>query len=142
MRLSKWIPLLLLAALAGCAQQPTRDAPARRASAAVDYDKYVQRDVPWFRFTSLYSWDSNRLGSVVVWTGPAQAYLLSLAGSCIGLQNTFMIALTSQDGLVDSNRDYVIAGGDRCQIIRIQTIDAKAIRALRGKAKAGSDKGG
>lgn len=136
MRHAKWILLLFAAVLAACAQQPARRTSAHHPPAAIDYGKYVQGTVPWFQFNSLYSWDSNQLGSVVVWTTPRQAYLLSLVGPCLGLQNTLAIALTSQSGLVNSNRDYVIAGGDRCQIMRIQRLDAKAIRAARAKPES------
>ena len=137
---AKWIPLLLAAVLAACAQQPARQPSTHHPPATIDYDKYVQGTVPWFQFNSLYDWDSNRLGSVVVWTTPRQAYLLTLVGPCLGLQNAFVIALTSQSGLVNSNRDYVIAGGDRCQIMRIDRLDAKAIRAVRAKPKSSHEK--
>ncbi|HEY9110237.1 MAG TPA: DUF6491 family protein [Rhodanobacteraceae bacterium] len=137
MRRFEWIPLLLAVLLTACAQQPARESSARHADKAIDYGKYVQGTVPWFNFTSLYSWDSNQLGYVVVWTSPVQAYRLQLVGPCLGLQSTAgMIGLTSQDGLVSSNRDAVIAGGDHCGIMRIERLDAKAIRAQRAKPKA------
>jgi hypothetical protein len=131
----KWIPVLMMSAvLAACAQQPARESSAHGAHQAIDYGKFVQGDVPWFNFASLYNWDSNRLGYVVVWTTPRQAYRLQLVGPCLGLQNaSITIGLTSQNGMVSSNRDAVIAGGDRCPIMRIQRVDAKAIRALREK---------
>ena len=136
----KWILLLLAVVLAACAQQPARQSSAHQSSKTIDYSKFVQGDVPWFNFTSLYSWDANQLGSVVVWTSPRQAYLLQLAGPCIGLQTAAgMIGLTSQNGLVSSNRDAVLAGGDRCSIMRIQRLDAEAIRALRAKPKASAE---
>ena len=97
----------------------------------------MQGTVPWFNFTSLYSWDSDQLGYVVVWTTPRQAYRLQLVGPCLGLQSAAgVIGLTSQDGLVSSNRDAVIAGGEHCRIMRIERLDAKAIRAGRAQPKA------
>ncbi|HET7163130.1 MAG TPA: DUF6491 family protein, partial [Rhodanobacteraceae bacterium] len=121
MRPIKWISLLLAVALAACAQQPAHQSSQHPSSKAIDYGKYVQGTVPWFNFTSLYSWDSDQLGYVVVWTTPRQAYRLQLAGPCLGLQTAAgMIGLTSQDGLVSSNRDAVIAGGDHCRIMRIE----------------------
>ena len=141
MRRFKWIPVLMIAAvLAACAQQPARESSTRHAHQAIDYGKYVQGDVPWFNFTSLYSWDSNQLGYVVVWTTPRQAYRLQLVGPCLGLQNaSIAIGLTSQNGLVSSNRDAVIAGGERCPIMRIQRLDAKAIRALRAQPASSAE---
>jgi hypothetical protein len=137
----KWIPLLLAAALAACAQQAARDSSARHTHQAIDYGKYVQGSVPWFSFTSLYDWDSNQPGYVVVWTSPVQAYRLQLVGPCLGLQSAVgIIGLTSQDGLVNSNHDAVLAGGDRCGIMRIERLDAKAIRAARSKPKASGEK--
>ncbi|MGH8182878.1 MAG: DUF6491 family protein [Rhodanobacteraceae bacterium] len=142
MRLVKWIPLLLAAVLAACAQQPVRDSSGSDMHHAIDYTKYVKGTVPWFHFTSLYSWDSNQLGYVVVWTSPIEAYRLTLAGPCIGLQSTGVIGLTSQAGEVSSTRDAVIAGGDHCQIMRIERLDARAIRALRSKPKPSGGKAG
>ena len=137
MRRFKWILVLIAAVLAACAQQPARETSAHHAHRAIDYGKYVQGDVPWFNFTSLYSWDSNQLGHVVVWTTPRQAFRLQLVGPCLGLRNSgAVIGLTSHDGLVSANRDAVLAGGSRCPIMRIQRLDAKAIRALRAQPKS------
>jgi hypothetical protein len=141
MRFVKWILPLSLALLAACAQQPARDSSTRDTHHAIDYAKYVKGTVPWFHFSSLYSWDSNQLGYVVVWTSPIEAYRLALAGPCLGLQSTGMIGLTSQAGEVSSTRDAVIAGGDHCQIMRIERLDARAIRALRSKHKAAKGTG-
>ena len=141
MRFLKWISLLLVVSLAACAQPAARSSSAHHPSTAIDYGKYVQGDVPWFNFTSLYSWDSNQIGYVVVWTSPVQAYRLQLVGPCLGLQTAAgIIGLTSQDGLVSSNRDAVIAGGDHCRIMRIERLDAKAIRAARAQPRASGDK--
>jgi len=139
MRHVKWIPFLMAASLAACAQQPARPSSTQHASTTIDYARYVQDTVPWFQFASLYDWNSNRPDSVVVWTNPRQAYLLSLAGPCTGLQGAFTIGLTSHTGLVSSNRDYVIAHRDRCAIMRIQRLDARAIRALRTQPKSSSE---
>lgn len=137
MRMVKWVPLLLAVLLAACAQQPARNASTKHSHQSIDYAKYVKGTVPWFNFTSLYSWDSDQIGYVVVWTNPREAYRLALAGPCLGLQSAAgIIGLTSQGGLVSSNRDAVIAGGDHCGIIRIERLDAKAIREARAKDKS------
>lgn len=140
MRHVSWIPLLAAILLAACAQQPTRDASSQHGHATIDYAQHVQRIVPWFHFANLYSWDSNQLGYVVVWTTPMQAYRLQLAGPCLGLRNAMAIGLTSQDGMVSAPRDAVLAGGDRCQIMRIEQLDAKAIRTARSTSAAASRK--
>lgn len=140
MRVVKRLPFLLAFLVAACAQQPARPASASHAHHAIEYGKYVIATVPWFHFTSLYSWDSNQPGYVVVWTSPIEAYRLALAGPCLGLQTTGIIGLTSQDGEVSSTRDAVVAGGDHCQIMRIERLDARAIRALQSRQKK-ADKG-
>ncbi|HJP97750.1 MAG TPA: DUF6491 family protein [Rhodanobacteraceae bacterium] len=142
MRHHHWIAFLSIALLAACAQQPAREASASHIHHPIDYAAYIKGTVPWFHFTSLYSWDSNQPGYVVVWTSPIEAYRLALVGPCFGLQTTGMIGLTSQAGEVSSTRDAVIAGGDRCQIMRIERLDARAIRALRSKHKAAKEPGG
>lgn len=131
----KWISVLLAALLAACAQQPAHHATTHHPPTTIDYAKYAQETLPWLQFNSLYDWRStNRPGSVVIWTTPSQAYLLTLAGPCLGLQNAVGIVLTSHFGLVNSNHDEVVADGEHCRIIRIQRLDARAIRALRQHA--------
>jgi Family of unknown function (DUF6491) len=131
----------MVALLAACAQQPVRQSSTPGSRSGIDYGKYVQSTVPWFEFNSVYNWDSNQPGYVVVWTSPNEAYRLVLASPCLALQNTFTIFLTSHSGLVTANRDYVVANDDHCAIIRIERLNAKAIRAAR-KAKASDGKGG
>lgn len=140
-RFVKWIPVMLVVALAGCAQQPVRGASANRSHAAIDYSKYVQGTVPWFHFLSLDSWDSNQPGYVVVWTNPNEAYRLSVMGPCLGLKSAFAIGLTSHGGTVNT-RDAVIVHGDRCPIMRIERLDTKAIKAARANQKSGSSADG
>lgn len=143
MRHAKWLPLLAAVLLAACAQSPARDGAERHAHAAIDYAKYVQTTVPWFHFSSLYSWDSNQPGHVVVWTSPTQAYRLTLVGPCLGLDRSVgVIGLTSRNGMVSANRDAVLAGGDRCSIMQIQRLDAKALREAQSKTGSSGDKGG
>lgn len=144
MRTAKWILLPSLVLLAACAQQPVRDSSDSEAHHAIDYAQYVKGTVPWFHFSSLYSWDSNQPGYVVVWTSPLQAYRLQLAGPCLGLQTaTGVIGLTSQGSMVNANRDAVVAAGDHCRIMRIERLDARAIRAAQKSRKPASsaDKG-
>lgn len=141
MRTAKWILLSSLVLLAACAQQPVRDSSGSKAHHAIDYAQYVKGTVPWFHFSSLYSWDSNQPGYVVVWTSPVQAYRLALVGPCLGLQRTGLIGLTSQAGEVSSTRDSVIASGDHCRIMRIERLDARAIRAAQKSNPDSSQKG-
>lgn len=139
---AKWFSLALVVALAGCAQQSTRPVANAGSTGTIDYAKYVQGTVPWFHFSSLYSWDSHSDGHVVVWTGPLDAYRLTLAGPCIGLLGAPSIGLTSQNRMVSSNRDSVLAGRDRCRIMRIDKLDARAIRGVQDKSKARATNGG
>ncbi|MGH8191860.1 MAG: DUF6491 family protein [Rhodanobacteraceae bacterium] len=97
-----------------------------------------RRHGPLVPLQLVVQWDSNQLGHVVVWTSPVQAYRLTLAGPCLGLQTApGVIGLTSRGGEVSAMRDAVIAGGDHCQIMQIERLDARAIRVRRSKPKAG-----
>lgn len=136
-RFVKWSWLALVVLLVGCVAPTTRHVDARSSPGALDYAEYVQGTVPWFHFTSLYDWSSRSPGFVVVWASPYRAYRLTLAGPCIGLSRTTVsIGLTSHDYMVSSNRDAVIASGDRCSIMRIEQLDARAIRAARAASAA------
>lgn len=132
--------LLALSLLAACAQQPVREAASPRTRTTIDYAKYVQRTVPWFHLVSLYSWDSHSPGHVVVWTTPLRAYRLVLVGPCIGLQSAITIGLTSHGNLVQAPGDAVLVDRERCPIMRIEALDAKAIRAARSAAEQAAER--
>jgi hypothetical protein len=127
---------LLLALLAGCAQQPIASTAASR-HARIDYARYVTRPVASFWFSSLYDWDSNDPGHVVVWVNPIEAYRLTLLGPCFDLQNAPTILLTSHGGQVSAGLDSVIVRHDRCTIQSMDKLDAKALKAARRAAHGG-----
>jgi hypothetical protein len=124
---------LVSAALVACAQQPVRStgSAAPHDGTRIDYARYVTRPVPSFRFSSLYDWDSNDPGHVVVWVSPAEAYRLTLLGPCFDPRNSPTLLLSSHGGQVRAGLDVVIVGGDHCAIQGIGKLDARAIRALR-----------
>lgn len=121
---------------AGCATAPPAgDAAGARAAASageVDYRDYVRGSAWMFDGRRISDWDSQDPTQVVVWTAPTRAWLLTLTRPCSGLQTTATIGLTSQ-GTIKAGSDAVIAGGERCPILRIDQLDARRLKADLGR---------
>jgi len=98
-------------------------------------------------FGTLHSWSPVDDSSIVVHTRPRTAYLLTLSGSCPGLQYARAISLGDQSGTVHAGFDNVTVL-DRnaidipCRIEQIQPIDVDAVReaekALRDQVSGGT----
>jgi hypothetical protein len=123
------LTIVLATLLAGCAQSPVRDAPAK---AKPDYRDYVVGGAMAFDFNRVDNWDSPNPGEVVVWNGPNEAYLLSLFEPCFGLDHAATILLSSH-GSVRAGSDAVIVNGERCRIQRIDRLDARRLKADQAK---------
>ena len=129
------IPLALL--LAACTQAPVRDSGASASNAekprptTADYRRYSKGDVRAFSSASVTDWDAPDPTHVVVWTSPAEAYLLTLFGACFGLEHASTILLSADGGVVRPGAAAVMIGGERCAIQFVDRLDARAIKADR-----------
>ena len=121
--------IALAMSLAGCASAPPvrNDAPSPRSDEAsksrpttADYRRYVRGNVQAFNASNVTDWDAPDPQHVVVWTSPAEAYLLTLFGACFGLETSQSILLG--DGAV-------IVGPERCAISKVERLDARRMRA-------------
>ncbi len=128
----------LAAALAACASAPPSHtaAPAARADAAAkprpttnDYRRYVRGNVQAFNSSSVIDWDAPDPQHVVVWTSPAEAYLLTLFGACFGLDSASTILLSADGGVVRPGAAAVMVGTERCRIQFVEKLDARAMKA-------------
>jgi hypothetical protein len=101
---------------------------------SVDYPSFAGAAIPEVRFQSgLYNWQRIDDGSLVVWTRPTEAYLLSLRNSnCSALRTAKAVVISDMDGtngrMIAGSTD-VVAGIMRCRIETIQPIDQQRLKA-------------
>jgi len=128
----------LATALAACASAPPshNDAPSSRSDAAAkprpttnDYRRYVRGNVQAFNSSNLTDWDAPDPQHVVVWTSPAEAYLLTLFGACFGLESASTILLSADGGVVRPGAAAVVVAAERCRIQFVERLDARAMKA-------------
>lgn len=133
--------IALAAALAACASAPPAhgDAAAARADAAAskarpttdDYRRYIRGNVQVFNASNVTDWDAPDPQHVVVWTSPAEAYLLTLFGACFGVESASTILLSADGGVVRPGAAAVMVGAERCRIQFVEKLDARAMKADR-----------
>jgi len=128
----------LATALAACASAPPshNDAPSSRSDAAAkprpttnDYRRYVRGNVQAFNSSNVTDWDAPDPQHVVVWTSPAEAYLLTLFGACFGLESASTILLSADGGVVRPGAAAVMVAAERCRIQFVERLDARAMKA-------------
>jgi Family of unknown function (DUF6491) len=113
---------------------------ALAACASVDakrfnYADYAGAPIPELRFqTGLHNWQRIDDASLVVWTRPSEAYLLTLRTDCNALQLAKAVVIDDRDGtsgrMVAGSTD-VLAGPMRCRIETIRPIDLKRLESDR-----------
>ena len=129
--------LLFAFALTACTSAPPANdnAPSAKTVSAKarpttdDYRRYARGNVQAFNSSNVTDWDAPDPGHVVVWTSPAEAYLLTLAGACFGLESASTILLSADGGVVRPGAAAVIVGAERCRIQAVEKLDARAIKA-------------
>jgi hypothetical protein len=90
------------------------------------YMKYAGDPIDQFNFWSMYKWSLVGPNKVVVWPSINEAYLLTVADPCPGLEWAKGIGVTSKQSHTVSTRfDYVTYGRGECQIIEMRPIDYK-----------------
>ena len=125
MKTRKLLIGLLLSALAFGAQAKIK---------RVDYAAYAGESIPEFRYTQLYNWQRTSDKSLVVWTKPSTAYLLTLRNNCNALSGNYSLQIGGVDGIesrVRAGTDNVLVGQLRCKISTIQPLDLVRMKAER-----------
>lgn len=90
------------------------------------FEKYAGDPIEEFDFWSLYKWQLVGPEKVVVWSTINDAYLITVAKPCPGLEFAGGIGVTSKQRRIVSRKfDYVTYGNGRCQIMEIRPIDYK-----------------
>jgi hypothetical protein len=122
--------MLLLSACSGI---------ARRQDDQSQLDRYLQfagAPIDHFTYLGRYdSWQALSRNQLVVWTSMNDAYLLTVADICTGLQFTQRIGVSSTGGTV-SRLEAVSFDHQRCPISEIRPV---AYRKMRRDAAGNSD---
>lgn len=125
----------LLVLLAACAASPA--AQQRRAERTADYRAAAGAPVHSFTYIhSLYSWEPIDERTLVVYTRPKQAWLLTV-GPCPDLPYTVSIGLTEHVGQVSSGLDSVWTdrGQFPCHIQQIRPVDMDKVHAAQSERR-------
>ncbi|HEX5124700.1 MAG TPA: DUF6491 family protein [Rhodanobacteraceae bacterium] len=120
--------VLTAVALAGAlvASTASADTRATQQKNLERFEKYAGDPIDEFDFWSLYKWQLVGPEKVVVWSSINDAYLISVAKPCPGLEFAPGIGVTSKQRRIVSRKfDYVTYGNGRCQIMEIRPIDYK-----------------
>jgi hypothetical protein len=121
--------------LTACAVNPA--AQQRHADRAADYRAAAGAPVGSFTYlSSLYSWEPLDDHSLVVYTRPKQAWLLSVV-PCPDLQTTISIGITQHVGQVSTGIDSVLTGRGSypCRIQQIRPIDVARLHAAQAERR-------
>jgi hypothetical protein len=128
--------LVIVAALTSCTSTSRNDAPGARSETSSrprpttdDYRRYIRGNVPAFNSSGVTDWDAPDPQHVVVWTSPAEAYLLTLFGACFGLKSASTILLSADGGVVRPGAAAVMVGPERCRIQFVEKLDARQMKA-------------
>lgn len=111
-------------ALAGCASTGIRQS----------YADYAGPSIKEFKYSTLYNWQRASDRTVVVWTRPTEAYLLTMSHDCIGLDGRVTIQMGDIDGIpgrLQAGSGKILVGNMRCTIIGIQPVDLLRMRKER-----------
>lgn len=110
-------------------------APAIAKHQHADYAAYAGEPVREIRFSQLYNWQRTGDKSMVVWTKPSTAYLLTLANRCDALAGRVTVEIGGVDGIkgrLEAGMGDVIVGQLRCRVDQIQPIDLAAMKRAKG----------
>ena len=124
MKMLAVLVLALSAALPAAAKQHSH----------VNYAAYAGEAIPEFKFTQLYNWQRTGDKTMVVWTKPSTAYLLTLANTCDALDSRVTLQVGGVDGVtgrLQAGSGDVIIGQLHCRVQQIQPIDLVALRASK-----------
>jgi hypothetical protein len=110
-------------------------AASAQAVTGTDYAAYVVGDpLKEIRYVDLYNWERSTDRSVVVWTRPNQAYMLSLRNNCNWLRDGRAVitvgGVAKMPGRLSVGDDLLV-GRIKCRVGGIQAIDLKAIKEDR-----------
>ncbi len=128
MMIMRFFLALGVCTLAACSGVPSAQ---RQSERLATYAAAAGAPVPYFRFSTLYSWEPLSDRELAVYTHPNRAWLLTVDAGCHDLAFTQTIGLTSYLSQVSVQSDRVLTGrsGFPCTITQIRPLDIKALKA-------------
>ena len=99
-----------------------------------NYAAFAGEPIPEFRFTQLHNWQRIGDRTVVLWTRPNTAYLLTLASACDDLNSGFVLKIGGVDGVngrLRAGTGQISSGQLHCRVKEIRPIDLVALKAAR-----------
>lgn len=92
----------------------------------INYADYAGEPVSQFRYTQLYNWQRSDNRSMVLWTKPSEAYLLTFVNDCSAMTGRVLIqvgGVANIGGVIRAGSDVIVAGQTHCRIAEIRPID-------------------
>ncbi len=122
--------------LAGLAMAGLAGASSIAAAGAsrINYAAYAGPSIAGFQYTQMYNWQRTGDRTVLVWTKPSTAYLLTTRDECETLDGRTTVEAGWRSGFrgqVLVGDDGVIIGQLRCTVVGIQPIDLVRLRQDR-----------
>jgi hypothetical protein len=106
--------------------------PLRESDAQVRdrYNAYAGDPIEHFSWLGgLDGWEPIGRYQMVLFTGPSDAYLITVGPPCENLQFAQRVGVSSTSSEVYARFDSIITGRDRCPIQEIRKIDYRRMRA-------------
>ncbi len=107
---------------------------AQAKHSRIDYAAYAGDPISEFRFTQLYNWQRTGDKTLVIWTKPGTAYLLTTRNNCEALSGRVTVEIGGVDGIegrLQAGSGDIIVGQLRCRVIAIQPLDLQRMKADR-----------
>jgi hypothetical protein len=122
--------LVLLAGLALAASSAASEKTAA-AEKHSSYYAYAGGDsLPEIRWSELHNWERDSDSSVILWTRPSRAYLVTLKSDCWDLSHAKAIKLNGIDAFERRLRpnDTLQFGTSKCVVSDIKAVDLDAMK--------------
>jgi len=122
--------LVLVAGLALASASAAKE-KADSADQHSSYFAYASGDsLPEIRWSELHNWQRDSDSSIVLWTRPNRAYLVTLENDCWALRNAKTIKVAGVDAFERRLRptDELQFGASKCPVGDIKAIDLDAMK--------------
>ena len=129
--------LFLAAGLALAATATASTAAAKEKNGPVEHSSYFAYatgdSLPEIRYTELHNWQRDSDSSVILWTRPNRAYLVTLENECWNLRNARTIRVAGVDAFERRLRttDELQFDARKCPVSEIRAIDLDAMKRDR-----------